>query len=266
MQLFANLSALAGFFDDLVEVDVKNPNPGPREEVQTVNLNEYGRIADPSGLALHLLDHTRRLLPPADVPAFDHFIQRVFTVEIQGRQQNGSHQAHARGNLHPESPGLNFDLLKQITAEKGGCSVLLFRRALAHPMPEAEQQALFEFGAFVQLCDDIFDLWFDRQNGTVTLATAWAERHDPERLCQIFENQVGTVRQTFRQMPYPKRRVETALGVVHFLVAITRVCLCHYIDLQKKRGTLPLDSRADMVVDMDRWRNRWRAGVQIWRY
>ena len=49
------------------------------------------------------------------------------------------------------------------------------------------------------------------------------------------------------------------VACVHFLVSITRVCLRHYADLQKKRGTLPLDDRAAMVVDMEKWDNRLRA-------
>jgi hypothetical protein len=47
------------------------------------------------------------------------------------------------------------------------------------------------------------------------------------------------------------------------LVSITRVCLDHYLHLQKKRGTLPLDDRSAMVVDMERWNNRLRAALKL---
>ena len=128
---------------------------------------------------------------------------------------------------------------------------MLFRRVLAHPLPAGEQNVLFQFGYLIQLCDDIFDLWHDRQAGTITLATYWAEQNGMERLREIFENQVIVVRETLG--------VGSTRAAIHFLVSITRVCLLHYADLQKKHGTLPLDDRAAMVVDMEKWHNRLRA-------
>jgi hypothetical protein len=52
-------------------------------------------------------------------------------------------------------------------------------------------------------------------------------------------------------------------AAVHYLVAVTRVCLRHYEDLQKKDGTLPLNDRAAMVVDMEKWENRLRAAREL---
>jgi hypothetical protein len=60
-------------------------------------------------------------------------------------------------------------------------------------------------------------------------------------------------------------RSHTALAAIHFLIAVTRVCLRHYEDLQKKHGTLPLHDRAAMVVDMEKWGNRMRAMRELLR-
>lgn len=240
-RLFGQLAALAGYFDDLSDRETalnRQDNP-----------EQYGRAVDPGGRALLLLETLYRTLPPEHLPQFKTFLHRVFHVETGGRQRAGT--------------DLPLAELRRLSAEKGGCSVLLFRRLLSHPLPEREETALFEFGALIQLCDDIFDLWFDRQQGIATLATTLAGRGDLRQLREIFEDQVMTTARAFRQMPYPRRRVETALCAVHFLVAITRVCLRHYFDLQKKRGTLPLDDRRAMVVDMERWKNRLRAGVEL---
>ncbi|MCC6461452.1 MAG: hypothetical protein IT260_13340 [Saprospiraceae bacterium] len=243
---FAQLAALACFFDDLTDRFPAQPGTTAADSPE-----QYGRRVDPRGLALHLLQRVEQGLPAERLPLFRHFLQRVFQVETAGRQ---------RGARAPEAG----ELLR-LTAEKGGCSVLLFRCLLAPPLSAAEQKALFEFGGLIQLCDDIFDLWFDRQNGTATLATTWAAQHRLSTLVQVFEQQVAATRQALQTAPFSGLQRASAAWAVHLLCAITRVCLQHYLLLQKKHGTLPLDSRADMVVDMGRWRHRWRAGLAIFQ-
>lgn len=243
---FSLLSALACFFDDLADAVQRHDHSGTPWKGSP---EQYGQASDPSGVAVRLLHTLYQDLPPENLPEFKSFLHRVFSVETAGRQQNDQ--------------ALPAEELQRLTAEKGGCSVLLFRRLLNHPLPEAEKEALFQFGALVQLCDDIFDLWFDRQNGIATLATLLAEQNELPLLQQRFDRQTAITIHAFRQTPYPRFRVETALRAVHFLVSITRVCLDRYRDLQKKRGTLPLDDRHAMVVDMEQTWNRLRAARHL---
>ncbi len=278
--LFTNLAALAYFFDDLVDAFREKDDTGIR---WLDNPELYGQTADPRGLALHFLHNIYRELPPGDLAQFKDFMHRVFNVEMR------------------EMPDARFQIpdLEKVTAEKGGYSVLLFRRVLENPLSAQEQDALFQFGYLIQLCDDIFDLWHDRQAGTTTLATFFAEKNDIAGLREVFEKQVSVVREAFNPTPVstppptppPKGRGDveraatksrlpslsgegpgvgltrakalTALAAIHFLVAVTRVCLRHYEDLQKKDGTLPLDDRAAMVVDMEKWGNRVRATKEL---
>ena len=227
--LFSNLAALAYFFDDLVD---SFRGKGDSGVLWRDNPEEYGHTADSSGLALHFLHNIYRELPPGDLEEFRGFMHRVFNVETAGRQQAGPKE---------NTPGSRD--LEKITAEKGGCSVLLFRRALAHPLPADEQNAWFQFGFLIQLCDDIFDLWHDRQAGTSTLATCHAGQNDVKGLCEIFENQVVVVREAFRHanpdsssdgrrdtartVPKGASPLPSGPGVglacIHFLVCITRV-------------------------------------------
>ncbi len=284
--LFTNLAALAYFFDDLVDAFRGNDDSGI---LWQDNPEEYGHTADPRGLALHFLQNVYRELPPGDLAQFKDFMHRVFNVEVtKVIEKNNSNDLNDCNDLI------------SITSEKGGYSVLMFRRILSNPLSLEEQEALFQFGYFVQLCDDIFDLWHDRQAGTATLATFFAEKNDVAGLRVFFEKQVGVVRGEFLNSspastspPTPPlkgrgdvecaatmSRLPSLLGegsgvgltwgsaraayaAIHFLVAITRVCLRHYEDLQKKHGTLPLDDRAAMVVDMERWGNRVRAAREL---
>jgi hypothetical protein len=238
--IFLHLSALACYFDDLVDAFAR------QNELETGLLDNpeaYGRATDPGGRALHLLQKVSRELPARDLGQFRAFMQRVFQAET-APAPSGTTAAEG---------------LRQHCAEKGGFSVLLFRRALPEPLSAGEQEALFQFGFLIQYCDDLFDVWHDRQASTATPVTFFAAQNDVGAMKALFEQQVTAVRQAFAALP----RYRTALAAIQYLVGITRVCLRHYEDLQKKHGTLPLDNRRAMVVDMERWRNRVRVMVEI---
>lgn len=247
---FANLSALACFFDDLVDAFGKSDASGI---LWRDNPEEYGHVADKRGLALHLLYNVYAQLPLDKLTGFKAFMNRVFNVEASGRQMGSPVKTWQVGEL------------EQMIAEKGGCSVLMFRQLLNHPLGELEEVALYRFGALIQLCDDIFDVWFDKQDETNTLATQWLEQGQVSVLKDFFETQVTATRRAFRDLyrtgpniSYPRQNVETALAVLHYLVAITRVCLDHYQWLSEQ-GPFPWAQRRLMVVDMERWGNRVRT-------
>lgn len=266
-QAFTNLAALACFFDDLVDGFRQADNSGVTWQD---NPEVYGQTADERGLAIHFLHNIYAVLPPKDLAAFKGFMHRVFNIETRGAQKDP----------HGQPPTL--ETLTHITAEKGGYSVLLFRKILSHPLLPAEQTALHQFGYLIQLCDDIFDVWFDLQEGIVTLATHLLSEQKTAALSQCFEQQVTATHHAFRALRTGKKKrlpnpeglanaevsgysnlqIETALRIVHYLVSVTRVCLSHYSDLAKK-GPLPLHSRRDMVVDMAQWSNRLRAFKQV---
>jgi len=240
---FTNLAALAYFFDDLVDSFRDRDDSGI---LWQDNPEVYGLAADGSGLALHFLHNIYQELPPANLPRFRYYMHQVFNVETAGRQQDGE------ASELPE--------LQRITAEKGGYSVLLFRSVLDNPLSEQEGETLYQLGYLVQLCDDIFDLWFDRKAGLRTAPRQLAEAGLVLELAAFFEAQVNRTRHDFGQI-----KAGSAWAAVHFLVTVTRVCLQHYLDLQKKHGTLPLDDRAAMVVDMERWEIRIRAAWYLVR-
>lgn len=237
--LFSHLAALACFFDDLVDA-ARGQNPA--DWTLPATPEAYGQATDPRGLSLHFLKNVCENLPLERLPEFRNWMQRVFRVEAAGQQQGAPNF-------------LKTSDLEKITAEKGGCSVMLFRGLLAEPVPEGEQDFWQDFGLLIQLCDDIFDLWQDRQGGTTTLATRFAEQNDVRGLTEIFERQAQRV----------ALRAGRVSGEIHFLLAIARVCLQHYTHLLARHGTLPLDDRRPMVVDMEHWQNRWRAAVELLR-
>ncbi len=246
--LFSNLAALAYFFDDLADAF---RNHDEAKILWKNNPEDYGHAADDDRkLALHFLSNVYRELPPQDLQPFKNYLLRVFNVETDGRQQ--------------QDKFLTFKDLEKITAEKGGCSVLMFRRILGNHLTTAEESAIFQFGYLIQLCDDIFDIWFDENEGIQTLPIHFAKQKNIAAMHLLFEKQVAVVAEKFRASGLPKNQIETSLRVIHFVVSVTRVCLRHYLFLEKNEGTLPLADRKKMVVDMEKWGNRfWSAAFLV---
>lgn len=241
-QLFFELSALAAFFDDLVDAQREmfetSNTPAPDNPVA------FGQMADERNLSLHFYQNVLQGLPKENLPMFQEHLHRIYAVEMAGQQRKQD---------------MDMNSISKITAEKGGSAVLLFR-CLLQPLPSVqEQKALMAFGYLIQLSDDIFDLWFDRQEKTVTMATLLAESSRVGELAQCFEGQLTRTKQAFREIPVPAWRIHIALAGVHALTAITRTCLQRYATLEKKEGGLPFENRQKMVVDMEKYSNKMRA-------
>lgn len=250
--LFDQLAALAFFFDDLSEsFEAAGMDPA----IWDNDPETYGALADQRGLALHLLGRVYRHLPPERHPDFRRYLFRVFNLEIQGRQQKTSIAAQ----------NLSLESLLEITAEKGGASVLLFRSVLDEPLSGEEAEAFYQFGALIQLCDDIFDLWHDRRDGIETPATFLASSDDVVRLRNVFEQQRQRCHAAFLNTGRGKMQVDSSLHILHYLVSITRVCLNHYERLIKVAGRLPLENRTEIVVDMEKWSNIFSSVRELLR-
>jgi hypothetical protein len=239
-----NLAALAYFFDDLVDEFRNRDDSGV---LWQDNPEAYGQVADDERqLALHFLQNVYDWLPEGHLDAFRTTMHEVFNVETSGRQVSD--------NL------LTINELSQVTKVKGGGSVLLFRMALT-PMPSAAESAAWRaFGGLIQLSDDIFDLWFDHRDGIATLPTWYAHRQQIKALTAHYEQEVAAVRAALDTSGWPRHQVREARCVIHYVVSITRLCLGHYERLAAQTGgILPLEDRKALVVDMERWSNRFRA-------
>lgn len=237
-RLFALMAALAAYFDDLSDARPAAPDP--------VDWTLRGRLLDPDGTALCLLDELRRSLGAEQAGGFESALEAVYQVEM-------------RTTAQPDLPGLMYS-----TGEKGGNSVLLFRSLLHSPLSMEERELLFEFGRLIQLSDDIFDVWFDLvEPPQHTLAVWFLQKNKVGDLIQLFENQVDSLRERMLKSSFPHRK--TTWATIFFLVAATRVALGHYRRLALRHGALPLHDRSQMVVDMAAWPNRWRMLVMILR-
>lgn len=84
----------------------------------------------------------------------------------------GIHGAQVRSMLQDIVSPLPFEEIKDISAEKGGCSVLADGYLVKGSLSEKEAAFIFCFGMLLQLVDDLQDAADDRKNGHKTLFTA----------------------------------------------------------------------------------------------
>ena len=232
---FCLMAALAAHFDDLSDI----PGSGG------VVLKNYAHAADPGEKARMLLKRVENDLPKANKTLFYDCLHTVYRIETESRQ---------RGDVD-----LDAEALDDLTSSKGASSVLLFRCLLDWPVSEAEKQALWAFGSLLQRCDDVFDVWFDRQSQTQTLATFWLNQNNPEALAADYSLAIKTTQIAFKNLPFSPFRRAMAWNTAATIAVIGKVCTLQYVDLKKKHGTLPLDNRKYMVTDMGKWSNRLRA-------
>ena len=68
-------------------------------------------------------------------------------------------------------PSTSLERIRDITLLKGGDSLLFYRTAMKLTAAKTELSLLFQLGGLMQLCNDIFDVYKDREAGIRTLVT-----------------------------------------------------------------------------------------------
>ncbi len=76
-------------------------------------------------------------------------------------------------SLEQKNKGLSEEKITHLTYEKGGAGALLFLSLMVSEADEELRDAIFKIGAWVQVCDDVFDIERDRKEGIMTLPIIW---------------------------------------------------------------------------------------------
>ncbi|MBI1221638.1 MAG: hypothetical protein GC180_03455 [Bacteroidetes bacterium] len=154
---------------------------------------------------------------------------------------------------------LSEEELKKITFEKGGYTVQLTASFLDIKSSQEENEAFMAFGYNVQLIDDMFDLWEDRQSNRQTLYTNSAD------MCVNAEHFRKNIHQVCTKIMQIKSNPKNLRHFLLFIVSfISRgmVCTDQLLALQEKTG-LPFKidhfPRKDLICDMEKPRNILRS-------
>jgi hypothetical protein len=104
-------------------------------------------------------------------------IYKDLLIELDDSQQVFFHRTLIQGfeaeknSRKLKDPNLDASKVKEISKNKGGISLLIYRSLMHIPLDEKEREVLWLAGAFTQLIDDLFDLRWDIEKHTQTSAT-----------------------------------------------------------------------------------------------
>lgn len=149
---------------------------------------------------------------------------------------------------------------ENITLYKGGASLLFYRTAFLPSPSAAEEKMIYDLGGMMQLCNDIFDVYKDRDNKIKTLVTE-AEHIKPVR--ELLQHQLMKYYALAYEIGFVKQDVNKFLSILS-LGIFSRAFVC--LDQLEKNETLTQDkfdvklySRKQLICDMDTIKNKLRS-------
>ena len=149
--------------------------------------------------------------------------------------------------------------LKDITYEKGGISIFLFRLILDHPLRKNEKKSIYELGYLIQLINDMFDIHKDYHNKQQTLFTNATFL----RPCfNEYNNTLDNVITNFISLDYDHSNSIKALSKISTITSRAQVCMEQLLACEKStHGTFKIESyeRKQLICDMDSIKNIFKS-------
>ncbi len=225
------LAAITGLFDDLFdrknlsEEYIKNLLDFP-EESKANNSNEK-LLVKLYQLGLENSDKQLNI---------KNYAQKVYEAQIASLKQQQS--------------SLNIKEIEQITFDKGGFSMPLYRCGLAGEIDANDYELLFNLGAIGQFENDIFDTFKDAQDGIQTLSTV---TNSVEEIRDRYEKQIVKVFKLIENSNYPKPQQARFKRFTALVVCSALVCLDQFSKLcQRTNAEFRVNdySRKELICDM----------------
>jgi hypothetical protein len=148
-----------------------------------------------------------------------------------------------------------------ISFYKGGASLVFYRSAFTPAASQEEQELIYGLGSLMQLANDIFDVYKDRENGIKTLITE-ASHIKPVR--QILQHQIDLYYSSAYKIGFPKKNARKFLSILSIGV-FSRAFVC--LDQLEKNeqstnGIFAVQqyTRKQLICDMDTKSNMLRSG------
>ncbi len=171
------------------------------------------------------------------------------------------HHAQVRSKQQTD-PSLPHEQLLSITEEKGGTSLLFYRSAFFPPASDTETALLYHLGATMQLANDIFDVYKDREKNIRTLMT---ETKKVDEMRTLLSERLAYAYRASYTLPYPKK------GIIQFLNTLSigifsrcYVCLDHLENNEQhtnRHFDVQAYTRAQLICDMDTKKNMLRSAA-----
>ncbi len=180
-----------------------------------------------------------------------HGLKAVYDAQLESKKQTSV---------------LKTEEILKITLQKGGFSLLFYRTSIHENLSVQEKEMLYIAGGLMQLCNDIFDTYKDRENNICTLATICT---NPDNLLKIFRQQYHTLKLKVDQLPFKKENKKSFLQMLDLAVFCrTEVCLQQLIKFSKKHEAFNVQNltRKQLICDMDTTKNKLKAAMYFLKH
>ncbi len=153
-------------------------------------------------------------------------------------------------SLKQQQTNLNIKEIEQITFDKGGFSMPLYRCGLAGEIDANDYELLFNLGAIGQFENDIFDTFKDAQAGIQTFSTTL---NSVKEIRDIYEKQIIKVFKLIESTSYSKFQQVRFKHFTALVVCSALVCLDQFSKLsQRTNDEFRVNdySRKELICDM----------------
>jgi len=230
----AFLGAVTPLVDDLTD----------HRQLSTPQILDYLTVPGATDPAQRALQHFYRQLFPGSAG-----FRAAFLSALQAQEASLSQLGASR--LTPEA-------LQAITREKGARAFVWFRHGFRPPLVAGEAEACETLGFVLQLVNDLFDLYKDREAGQQTLLTNATDLRPFEAL---FRQEVARLARQYRQLPLPAVAKARSWAFIVPILGVSEVCLQQLLHLQGEATSFDAQrhSRQQLVCDLAKWPNRVAA-------
>jgi hypothetical protein len=231
---------LTGLFDDFFdeketsEAHIQELISHPREEIAR-NAHEL----------LFIRFYLKGLEYTLDIEKIKQRVQEVHEIQLRSNKQ--------------KQPDISSKELEHITIEKGGVSLLFYRRLMDDTISEKELRMIYSLGGLMQVENDIFDVYKDLRDGILTFATSC---HKIQQLRSYYSSYMSETLSLIHQTDFPGRNKRKFKNFITMVLCRGLVCLdCLEKNERVSGGEFrPRDySKDELICDMEKLWNRLKT-------
>ena len=211
-------------------------------------------------------------LEPQSQPVHRASNEKIFELFYDMALQHVPDQNHTKQGLKDvylaqvkskrQKEKLDYDTLKDITFLKGGASLIFYRSAFFPVADDAEKKLLFNLGGLMQLSNDIFDVYKDRESGIHTMVT---ESENIHLLREEFTRTQKEHSEKAFSLGYEPKNLKKFLGILSLgIFSRCYVCMDQLEKNEQKTGgrfKVHEYTRSQLICDMDTKKNMLRSAA-----
>ena len=239
-QASTSQGAMTGLFDDFFDKDYLSD-----DAVEELINPENGSAAKRSNQQLFDLFYKNALKHAPDKKRMQETLKEVYKAQVESKKQKNV---------------ITKKELTDLTFFKGGSSVIFYRSAFSPAASAEELKLLYNLGGLMQLSNDIFDVYKDREAGIKTLLT---ETKSIQDIRVFFQSGLHEYCQHAFELGFPQKNVRKFLNIISIgIFSRCFVCLQQLEKNEKLTGNefaVHSYSRKQLICDMDKKTNMLRS-------